>query len=102
MVKSIASVNIRPVGDRILIQFDEEKEQTRRGIIIPDSAREKPQEAHVIALGTGKREKGGTLIPFEVKVGDRVLVSKYGTMEVTIDEVKYCLAREEDLLGVLA
>src|SRR6185295_8918264 len=94
MVKSIASTSIRPVGDRILILFDEQKEQTRRGIIIPDSAAEKPQEARVVDVGTGRRDRDGTLIPFEVKVADRVLVSKYGTVDVTLEEVKYSLVRE--------
>jgi chaperonin GroES len=102
MVKNITTVTIRPIADRILIQFCEEKEQTRRGIIIPDSAQEKPQEAYVIALGSGRRGKDGEILPFEVKVGDKVLVGKYGTTEVTLDETKYSLAREEDILGVLA
>ena len=92
---------VQPIGDRILIKFIEEKEQTRRGIIIPDSAKEKPQEAHVIALGTGKKGKDGAVVPFEVKVGDKVLVGKYGTTEVEVDEVKHTLAREEDILAVL-
>jgi len=96
------AINIRPIGDRILIKYlEEEKEQVRGGIIIPDSAKEKPQEAQVVSLGTGKKEKGGKVTPFEVKVGDKVLVSKYGTAEVKIDEIKYNLAREEDILAVL-
>ncbi len=94
-------INIRPIGDRILIKFIDEKEQVRDGIIIPDNAREKSQEAHVISLGSGKREKDGSLSSFQVKVGDKVLVSKYGTSEVKIEEVKYSLAREDDILGVL-
>jgi chaperonin GroES len=80
----------------------EDKEQVRGGIIIPDSAKEKPQEAEVIALGTGKRDEGGKVIPFEVKVGDRVLVGKYGGTEVKLDEQKYTLVREDDILGVIA
>ena len=80
----------------------EDKEQVRGGIIIPDSAKEKPQEAEVIALGTGKRDESGKVHPFEVKVGDRVLVGKYGGTEVKLDEQKYTLVREDDILGVIA
>ena len=98
----MAKANIRPIGDRVLVQHIEEKEQVRGGIIIPDSAKETPQEAKVIALGTGKKGEDGKIIPFEVKVGDRVLISKYGGTEVKIEEVKYTLVREDDILGVLA
>jgi chaperonin GroES len=80
----------------------EDKEQVRGGIIIPDSAKEKPQEAEVIALGTGKRNDDGKLQAFEVKVGDRVLVSKYGGTEVKLEEQKFTLVREDDILGVIA
>jgi chaperonin GroES len=98
----MAKVKIKPIGDRVLIKhLDEEKEQVRGGIIIPDSAKEKPQEAEVIALGTGKKDENGKIQAFEVKVGDRVLISKYGGTEVKIDEVKYSLVREDDILGVL-
>ncbi len=98
----MAKVNIKPIGDRVLVQHLEEKEQVRGGIIIPDSAKEKPQEAKVIALGTGKKDESGKVTPFEVKVGDRVLISKYGGTEVKIEDVKYTLVREDDILGVLA
>jgi chaperonin GroES len=98
----MAKIKIKPIGDRILVKLlDEEKEQVRGGIIIPDSAKEKPQEAEVIALGTGKKDEDGKPLAFEVKVGDRVLISKYGGNEVKIDEVKYTLVREDDLLGIL-
>ena len=89
-------------GDRVLVQHIEEKEQVRGGIIIPDSAKEKPQEAKVIALGTGKKGEDGKVTPFEVKVGDRVLISKYGGTEVKLDEKKFTLVREDDILGVIA
>jgi chaperonin GroES len=98
----MAHVKIRPIGDRVLVEHIEEKEQVRGGIIIPDSAKEKPQEAKVIALGTGKREEDGKLRPFEVKVGDKVLISKYGGTEVKLDDKKYTLVREDDILGVIA
>ena len=98
----MAKVNIRPIGDRVLVKHLDDKEQVRGGIIIPDSAKEKPQEAEVIALGTGKRDESGKILPFEVKVGDRVLVGKYGGTEVKLDEQKYTLVREDDILGVIA
>ncbi|MBK9989234.1 MAG: co-chaperone GroES [Verrucomicrobia bacterium] len=98
----MAKVNIKPIGDRVLVQHIEEKEQVRGGIIIPDSAKEKPQEAKVIALGTGKKGEDGKLVAFEVKVGDKVLISKYGGTEVKIEGEKYTLVREDDILGVIA
>ena len=98
----MAKVKIRPIGDRVLVKHLDDKEQVRGGIIIPDSAKEKPQEAEVIALGTGKRNDDGKLQAFEVKVGDRVLVSKYGGTEVKLEEQKFTLVREDDILGVIA
>jgi chaperonin GroES len=98
----MAKLKIRPVGDRILIQHIEEKEQIRGGVIIPDSAKEKPQEAKVIALGAGNKNKDGKVTPFEVKVGDTVLVARYGGAEVKLDDQKYTLVREDDILGVIA
>ena len=97
----MSKAKIKPIGDRVLVKFLEDKEQVRGGIIIPDSAKEKPQEAEVIALGTGKRDDNGKLIAFEVKVGDRVLVSKYGGTEVKLDEQKYTIVREDDILGIV-
>ena len=98
----MAKVKIKPIGDRVLVKHAEDKEQVRGGIIIPDSAKEKPQEAEVIALGTGKKDEKGNIQAFEVKVGDRVLVSKYGGTEVKLEEQKYTLVREDDILGVIA
>lgn len=94
------SVKIKPIGDRVLVKHVEEKEQTRGGIIIPDSAKEKPQEAEVVALGTGKKDDNGKAQPFEVKVGDRILISKYGGTEVKYDDEKYVLVREDDILAI--
>lgn len=97
------SAKIKPIGDRVLVKYiEQEQEQSRGGIIIPDSAKEKPQEAEVVALGTGKKDDSGKAQPFEVKVGDRVLISKYGGTEVKLDEEKYMLVREDDILGVIA
>ena len=94
-------INIKPVGDRILLQPVEESESIKGGIIIPDTAKEKPQNAKVMALGSGKKDKNGQTGPFEVKVGDVVLMSKYGGTEVKLDGTKYVLAREDDILGII-
>ncbi|MDP3071877.1 MAG: co-chaperone GroES [Opitutaceae bacterium] len=98
----MANVKIKPIGDRVLVEHIEEKEQVRGGIIIPDSAKEKPQEAKVIALGTGKKGEDGKVIAFEVKVGDTVLISQYGGSPVKLGDKKYTLVREDDILGVIA
>jgi len=97
----MSKVKIKPLGDRVLVKHVEEDEQVRGGIIIPDSAKEKPQEAEVIALGTGKADDSGAKSAFEVKVGDRVLVSKYGGTEVKLDGSSYTLMREDDILGII-
>ena len=94
-------MNIKPLGDRVLVQTLEDKEVKKGGIIIPDTAKEKPQEAKVVAIGTGKRDDDGKKIPFEVKKGDRVLISKYGGTEIKLDGTTYLVMREEDILGVI-
>ncbi len=93
--------NIKPLGDRVLIKAVEESEQVKGGIIIPDSAKEKPQEAEVVALGTGKKDDDGNVIEFTVNVGDHVIVSKYGGTEVKLDDVTYTLVREDDILAIV-
>ena len=93
-------MNIRPLGDRVLVEPIEEKEQTVGGIIIPDSAKEKPMQGKVIAVGK-KTDKDGKEIAFDVKKGDTVLLPKYGGTEIKLDGKKLQLVREEDLLGVL-
>jgi len=97
----MANPNIKPLGDRVLVKPLEEKEISKGGIIIPDSAKEKPQEAQVVALGTGKRDDDGKLVEFTVKVGDKVLVSKYGGTEVKVEGESYTIMREDDILGIL-
>ena len=97
----MTQTSIQPIGDRILVQPMEENEQVKGGIIIPDSAKEKPQNAKVIALGTGKTDKDGKKVPFVVKVGDIVLISKYGGTEVKLDGEKFTLLREDDVLGII-
>ena len=93
--------SVKPLGDRVLLQRIEEAEEIKGGIIIPDSAKEKPQEAKVIALGTGALDKDGKKVASNVKVGDKVLVGKYAGTEVKLDEVIYLLLREEEILAVI-
>src|SRR3990172_5347401 len=95
------TVNIRPLHDRILAKRIEEQEQVRGGIIIPDTAKEKPLEAEVIAVGNGKITEDGKTIPLDVKPGDRVLIGKYSGTEVKIEDVEYIILREEEVLGVI-
>ncbi|OGV64755.1 MAG: co-chaperone GroES [Lentisphaerae bacterium RIFOXYC12_FULL_60_16] len=92
---------IKPLGDRVLIQPMEDVEVKKGGIIIPDTAKEKPQEGKIVAVGTGKRDDEGKIIPFNVKKGDKVLLPKYGGTEVKIDDVEYQLVREEDILAII-
>jgi len=95
------ALNIKPLGDRVLVEPIEEKEVKKGGIIIPDSAKEKPQEGKVVALGTGKTDDNGKKVPFEVKVGDRVLVSKYGGTEVKLHDKEYKLLSSDDILAII-
>ena len=95
------AVNLKPLGDRILVEPAEEKETKKGGIIIPDSAKEKPMESIVVALGTGKTDDNGKKIAFEVKKGDRVLVSKYGGTEIKIDGKEYKILNSDDILAVI-
>lgn len=95
------AISIRPLHDRILAKRVEEKEQIRGGIIIPDTAKEKPLEAEIIAVGNGKVTEDGKTIPLDVKVGDRVLIGKYSGTEVKLDDVEYIILREEEVLGVI-
>ena len=92
---------IRPLYDRIVVKRIDEKETTRSGIIIPDSAKEKPQEAEVVAIGKGKRLEDGKIVPMEVKAGDRILFGKYSGNEITLDGEDYLIMREDDVLGIL-
>ena len=95
-------VKIKPLGDRVLVEALEEKEVVKGGIRIPDSAKEKPQEAKVIALGAGKKDENGKLVPIDdVKVGDIVLTSKYGGTEVKYDDKDYKILNVSDILAVL-
>ena len=95
-------MNITPLGEGVLLNPIDEDEQVRGGIIIPDSAKEKSQEAEVVALGTGKKDENGKAIPFNVKKGDKVLLPGYGGTPVKVDGVEYILIEEDSILGVIA
>jgi len=94
-------MSIRPLHDRILIKRLEEETKTAGGLIIPDTAKEKPIQARVVAVGSGKRDKDGKVHPLEVKAGDRVLFAKYSGTEVKIDGEEHLILREDDLLAIL-
>ena len=95
------SVNIRPLHDRVLAKRIEEGEQVRGGIIIPDTAKEKPQEAEIIAVGPGKVKEDGKRAPMDVKAGDKVLIGKYSGSEIKIDDDDYVILREDEILAVV-
>jgi chaperonin GroES len=94
-------MKIRPLYDRIVVKRIEEQETIRGGIIIPDSAKEKPQEGEVIAVGNGKRLEDGKVVPLDVKVGDRILFGKYSGSDIKLDGDEYMIMREDEVLGVL-
>lgn len=95
------ALNIRPLHDRVVVKRLEEQEQVRGGIIIPDTAKEKPQQGEVVAVGNGKILENGTKVPLDVKVGDRVLFGKYSGTEVRIDDEEYLIMREDEILAVI-
>src|SRR6516165_11082408 len=94
-------MNFRPLHDRILIKRIEEKETAKGGIIIPDTAKEKPQEGEVVAVGSGKKNEDGKVVPLDVKAGDRILFGKYSGSEIKMDNEEYLILREEEVLGIL-
>lgn len=94
------AIDIKPLGDRVLVEPLEEQETQQGGIIIPDTAKEKPQRAKIVALGTGKKDDDGKDIPFEVKVGDIVLTSKYGGTEIKYEGTEYKVLNSSDILAV--
>ena len=94
-------MSVRPLQDRILVRRVEEAEKTRGGIIIPDSAKERPLEGNVIAVGSGKRTEDGTLVKLDVKAGDRILFGKYAGTEIKVDGVEHIILREDEVLGVV-
>ncbi len=94
-------MNLKPLGDRIVVKVVEEVERTKSGIVLPDTAKEKPQEAEVVAVGPGGRSEKGDRIPMEVKVGDRVIFAKYSGSEFKQDDEEYLILRESDILAVV-
>ena len=98
---TLTKVKIQPLGDRVLVKPVEQKEIKKGGIIIPETAKEKPQEGEVISCGKGKTGDDGKLIPMEVKAGDRILYGKYSGNEIKIDDVEYLIMHQDDILGIL-
>ena len=97
----MAKTKFRPLHDRVVVRRLESEEKTKGGIIIPDSAKEKPQQGEIIAVGPGGRDESGKLIPIDVKVGDRILFGKWSGTEVKIDGIEYLIMKESDIMGVL-
>jgi len=96
-----ASVKLRPLGDRVLVRAVEKKDEIRGGLIIPDTAKEKPQEGEIIAAGKGKIAEDGKLVPMDVKAGDHILYGKYSGTEVKIDGQEYLIMHQDDILGIV-
>jgi chaperonin GroES len=94
-------MKLKPLGDRVVIKPLEQKEVKKGGIIIPDTAKEKPQEGEVVAVGKGKVSEDGKLIPMDVKVGDKILYGKYSGTEIKLEDVEYLIMHQEDILGVV-
>jgi chaperonin GroES len=94
-------MNLRPLHDRILIKRVEDKQTVKGGILIPDTAKEKPQEGAVVAVGTGRKDKDGKLVPLDVKAGDRILFGKFSGTEIKLDNEEYLILREEEVLGII-
>ena len=94
-------MKVRPLHDRVVVKRMEEKEVVRGGIVIPDTAKEKPQEGEVVAVGSGKKKDDGSRVAMDVKVGDRILFGKYSGTEIKIDGEEFLMMREEDILGIL-
>jgi chaperonin GroES len=97
----MAAIKIKPLGDRVIVEPIEPKEVMKGGIIIPDTAKEKPMEGKVIAAGPGALNKKGERLPMDVKAGDKVLYGKYSGTEIKLDDVKYLIMHQEDILGIL-
>jgi chaperonin GroES len=94
-------MKIRPLYDRIVVKRVEQQEQMHGGLYIPDSAKEKPQEGEVVAVGKGKRLESGTLVPLDVQAGDRILFGKYSGSDIKLDNEEYLIMREDEVLGIL-
>ena len=98
---TLTKVKIQPLGDRVLVKAVEQQETKRGGIIIPDTAKEKPQEGLIVACGKGKTTEDGKVLPMDVKAGDKILYGKYSGNEIKIDETDYLIMHQDDILGIL-
>jgi chaperonin GroES len=94
-------MKIKPLGDRVLVKRTEKTEEVRGGIIIPDTAKEKPQEAEVVAVGDGKLDDNGKRIPMNVKAGDRVLIGKYSGQDIKVNDIEHTILREDEILAIV-
>ncbi len=94
-------MNFRPLHDRVVVKRVAEEEKTKGGIIIPDTAKEKPMEGEIVAVGPGARDEKGTLVPLDVKAGDRILFGKWSGTEIKLDGVEYLIMKESDIMGIL-
>lgn len=101
MTKQALQVKLKPLGNRVLAKRLEAEEKVKGGIILPDTAKKKQETAQVIALGTGKKDKNGTLIPFTVKVGDKILMDKYSGTEVTVEGEEYIILNADDIIAIV-
>ncbi len=101
MAGTTISVKIQPLGDRVVVKPLESGNKTKGGIVLPDTAKEKPQEGEIVAIGKGKMLENGEIKPLEVKVGDKILYGKYSGSEITLDEQEYLILREEDILAII-
>lgn len=101
MTKQKIETKLKPLGNRVLAKRLEAEIETKGGIILPDSAKKKQETAKVVALGTGKKDKSGNLIPFSVKVGDKILIDKYSGQEVTVDEEEYVIVQSDDIIAIV-
>jgi chaperonin GroES len=95
-------VNLKPLGDRVVVKPSDKEEKTKSGILLPDTAKEKPQEGTVEAVGTGRILDNGTKVPMELKVGDKILYAKYAGNEIKVDEIEYLIVSEKDVLAIVA
>jgi len=101
MAAAATAVRLRPLGDRVLVKAVEKKEELRSGLIIPDTAKEKPQEGEIVAAGKGKIGEDGKLIPMDVKPGDKILYGKYSGTEIKIEGQDYLIMHQDDILGIV-
>lgn len=101
MTKQAVQVKLKPLGNRVLVRRLEAEEKVKGGIILPDTAKKKQETAIVIAIGTGKKDNKGNLIPFPVKVGDKILMEKYSGQEITVDSEEYIILRADDIIAIV-